>query len=123
MGNQLERSSTGEFIDPATEDLQRELLEEFGRNSRRSTNDLVFQKLTLGAANTVGTPEVSHGCNSVKFWTTSATVYVDDAEGDVSRKNCLLIASIIYDLPINNSGNLRFLGSAGGEVVYLISSN
>ena len=123
MGNQLERSSTGEFIDPATEDLQRELLEEFGRNSRRSTNDLVFQKLTLGAANTVGTPEVSHGCNSVKIMTAATTVYIDDAEGDVTRKNVLLIQNIWLDLPINQVSNLRFLGGTGGEVVYLISSN
>jgi len=123
MGDRLERSSTGEFIDPATEDLQRELLAEFGRNSRRSSNDFVFQKLTIGAANVAHTPEVSHGCNSVKIMTAATTVYIDDAEGDVTRKNVLLIQNIWLDLPINNSGNLRFLGSAGGEVIYLISSN
>lgn len=123
MCGRLERSSTGEFIDPATEDLQRELLEEFGRNSRRSTNDMVFQKLTLGAANAVGIPEVSHGCNSVKIMTAATTVYIDDIQGDVTLKNVLLIQNIWLDLSINNSGNLRFLGSTGGEVVYLISSN
>lgn len=113
----LNKASTDERIDPATENLQRDLLTEFGRNSKRSTDDIKYQALTL-AAGVVGPPETAHGCNSVKFWTALSDCYV----GGVSGQPVLLVASIWVELPINNTGNLRFLSATGGAV-YLISSN
>ena len=116
------RDSDGAFIDPATEDLQRELLDEFAKNSKRATNDLKFQNITCAPANTAVAP-VSHNCTSVKIITAATTVYVDDVNDNVLDKPVLLIQNIWLEIPINNVGNLRFLGTAGTEVVYLISSN
>ena len=112
-----------ERIDPAISGLQRELLEEFGRNSKRSTNDMKFQRLVIGAANTAHTPEVAHGCNSVKICTASTTVQIDDVNGNVEASGVLLQEDVWLELPINQVANLRFLGTAGGEIIYLISSN
>jgi len=117
MAQKLVKTSTGEYIDPATEDLQRALLEEFAKNSRRATNDVKYQVLTLAAA-AVGTPEVTHGCNTVKFWTALSDCYVGDAES----QPVLLVASIWNEVHVNNTSLLRFLSATGGAV-YLISSN
>ena len=111
-------NNDGDRIDPATEDLQRDLLEEFTRNSKRSTNDVKFQLLTLAASSAVGTPEVNHGCNSVKIMTALSDCYIGDADG----QPVLLIASIWLEIPLNNVGQLRFKSATGGAV-YLISSN
>ena len=120
----LNKASTDERIDPATEDLQRELLTEFAKNSSHATNDLKFQSLTIGAANTAHIPEIAHGCKKVKILTVTADqVYIDDVNGDVTQKRVLLQEDIWLELNINNIGNLRFLGTSGGEVIYLISSN
>ena len=112
----LNKASTDERIDPATEDLQRDLLTEFGRNSKRSTNDIQFQAIAL-AASVVGMP-IGHGCNSVKFWTSLSDCYVGNAAG----QPVLIVASIWTEIPINNTGLLRFVSVTGGAV-YLISSN
>ena len=111
-------NNDGERVNPSTEDLQQDLLVEFGRNSKRSTNDVKFQLLTLAAGSAVGTPEVGHGCRSVKFWTAMSDCYV----GDVDSQPVLLVASIWNDLPLNNVGQLRFKSATGGAI-YLISSN
>ena len=113
----LNKASTDERIDPATGGLQRDLLTEFGRNSKRSTNDVKFQALTL-AAGEIGTPEVGHGCNSVKFWTALSDCYVGDADSQL----VLLVASIWTEIPLNNVGQLRFSSATGGAV-YIISAN
>jgi len=107
----------GERVSPAIESLQRELIEEFARSGRRSTNDVKYQVLTLAAAG-VGTPEIVHGCNTVKFWTALSDCYV----GDEDSQPVLLVASIWNEVPINNTSLLRFLSATGGAV-YLISSN
>jgi hypothetical protein len=114
----LNRASTDERIDPATENLQQALLTEFARNSKRSTEDVKFQLLTLAASSVVGTPEVGHGCNSVKFWTAMSDCYV----GDKDSQPVLLVASIWTELPLNNVGQLRFKSATGGAI-YIISSN
>ncbi len=123
MPTHLIKDSTGEYIDPASEDLQRDMLTELQRSSSRSTNDLMFQRVTCTTANTTYTPDTSHGCNSVRLWTASATVYVDDVNGDVSLQQCLLLQNQWLELPINQVSNLRFQGSAGGEIVYIVSSS
>ena len=107
----------GERVDPSTEDMQRELLMEFGKNSNHATNDIKFQVLTLAAAG-VGTPEKAHGCKKVQFWTALSDCYV----GDKNSQPVLLVASIWNEIPINAVTNLRFLSTTGG-VVYLISNN
>ena len=112
----LNKASTDERIDPATENLQQDLLVEFGRNSKRSTNDIKFQALTLGVG-VVGTPD-GHGCNSVKYWTALSDCYVGDAAG----QPVLLVASVWIEIPLNNVGQLRFVSATGGAV-YLISAN
>lgn len=114
----LNKASTDERIDPATEDLQRELIVEFMKNSKRSTNDVKFQALTLAASSVVGTPDVGHGCNSVKVMTVLSDCYIGDAGG----QPVLLIQNIWLELPLNNVGQLRFKSATGGAV-YLISSN
>ncbi len=110
-------NNDGDRIDPAIESLQRELLEEFAKSGRRSTNDVKYQVLTLAAAG-VGTPEITHGCNAVKFWTALSDCYV----GDKDSQPVLLVASIWNEIPINNTSLLRFVSATGGAV-YLISSN
>lgn len=112
------KESTGERVDPSTENLQRELLVEFGRNSRRSTDDIKFQVLTLSADSVVGTPEEEHGCNSVKFWTAMSDCYV----GDKTGQPVLIVASIWNEIPINTVTNLRFKSVTGGPI-YIVSSN
>ena len=107
----------GERINPAVEELQRELIEELAKSGRRATNDLKYQVLTLAAAG-VGTPEITHGCNTVKFWTALSDCYV----GDENSQPVLLVASIWNEIPINNTGLLRFLSATGGPV-YIVSSN
>ena len=107
----------GERVSPAIESLQREFIEELARSGRRSTNDVKYQVLTLAAAG-VGTPEIVHGCNTVKFWTALSDCYV----GDEDSQPVLLVASIWNEVPINNTSLLRFLSATGGAV-YLISSN
>ena len=114
----LNRASTDERIDPSTEDMQRELLVEFARNSMRATSDVKFQLLTLAAGSVVGTPDVAHGCRSVKFWTAMSDCYVGDAGG----QPVLLVASIWTEIPLNNVGQLRFKSATGG-VIYIISAN
>jgi hypothetical protein len=110
-------NTSDERIDPATEDLQRDILDEV-KKLERGTNDLKFQNITVPAAAATISPE-SHTCNTVKVWTAATTVSV----GDSNSQPCLLVQNIIYEIPINNVGNLVFTGSAGSEVVYLISSN
>lgn len=110
-------NNDGDRIDPATEDLQRELLVEFTKNSNHATNDVKFQVLTLAAA-TEGTPEKAHSCKQVQFWTALSDCYV----GDEDSQPVLLIASIWNKLPINAVTNLRFLSATGGAV-YIMSSN
>ena len=107
----------GERVSPSTEALQRELIMEFGKNSKRSTNDIKYQVLTL-APGVVGTPEVSHGCNSVHYWTALSDCYV----GNADSQPVLLVASKDYDRPINSVTNLRFVSAAGGNV-YIESFN
>ena len=107
-----------ERISPATEDLQRELLTEFGRNSKRSTNDVKFQALTLPAGSVVVAPDVAHGCRSAKFWTALSDLYV----GDSDSQPVLVVASIWNEIPINNTSLLRFKSATGGTA-YVISSN
>lgn len=120
MGQDMNLSNNdGDRIDPSTEDMQRELLMEFSKNGRRATNDVVFQALTIGAANVAVPPEKAHGCNSIKLWTASQTVKV----GDENSQPVLLVQNIWSEVHVNNVSNLRFLGTAGGEVIYLISSN
>lgn len=121
--SKVTKHSTDEFIDPATEDLQRELLVEFSKNSRRATNDLKFQRVTCSSANTAFTPDYAHGCTSVIVWTADTTVYIDYVGGNAEDKQCLLPQNVPIEIAINNVGNLRFVGSAGAEVIYLISSN
>ena len=108
----------GERVDPSTEDMQRELLVEFGRQSR-STNDVVFQALTIGAASVAVPPEKAHGCNNIKLWTAASDMYI----GDVDSQPFLLMASINYELHVNNTSNLRFKSATTGTIVYLMSSN
>ncbi len=112
----LERESTGEFIDPATEDMQRNVRYELTK-FESATNDVKYQVLTL-AAGAVGTPEVGHACKGLKVWTALSDCYI----GDVGGQPVLLIASTWNPIPINNTSLLRFLSVAGGAV-YLISSN
>lgn len=104
-------------INPSTEDLQRELIVEFSKNSKRSTADVKFQLLSL-TAGVIGTPEVEHGCRSVKFWTALSDCYA----GDSDSQPVLLVASIWTEIPLNNVGQLRFVSAAGGAV-YIISAN
>ena len=106
-----------ERIDPAISGLQRGLIEEFAKSGRRATNDVKYQELML-AAGGVGTPEVTHGCNTVKFWTALEDCYV----GDENSQPVLLTKSIWNEIPINNTSLLRFVSATGGAV-YLISSN
>lgn len=115
----LNKASTDERIDPAVEGLQRELLEEFAKSSRRATDNMKYQALTIGAANVAHSLEVDHGCNTVRFWTAAQTAKV----GDVSDQPVLLVQNIWNEIPINNTSLLRFLGTSGGEVIYVISSN
>lgn len=115
----LNKASTDERIDPAVEGLQRDLLEEFAKNGRRATDDIKYQTLVIGVANVAHGLEVGHGCNTVKFWTASQTVKVGDASG----QPVLLVQNIWSEIPINNTSLLRFLGTSGGEVIYVISSN
>jgi hypothetical protein len=113
----LIKNSTDEKIDPSTEELQRELIVEFGRNSNRSTSDIKFQALAL-AADLVGTPEKEHGCNSIKLWTALSDCYIGDEDG----QPVLLKADIWLEIPINTVTNLRFVSATGGTV-YVISAN
>jgi hypothetical protein len=108
-----------ERINPAIEELQRELLEELRKSGRRSTDDVVYQTLTIGTANEAHPLEKAHGCNAVLFWTAAQTVKVGDASG----QPVLLVQNIWNLVPINNTSLLRFLGTSGGEVIYVISSN
>ena len=119
MGDINLSNEDGERINPAVSDLQRELIEEFAKSGRKATNDVQYQALTIGAANAAHPLEKAHGCTSVKFWTAASTVYV----GDVNSQPVLLVASIWNEIHINNTSLLRFLGTAGGEVIYVISSN
>lgn len=112
----LTRKSNEEYIDPATEDRQIELLDEV-KKLESATNDIKFQALTLTAA-TVGTPETAHGCKMVDCWTALSDCYI----GDEDSQPVLLIASVWKPIPINSVTNLRFKSAAGGAV-YLISSN
>jgi len=107
----------GERVSPAIEGLQRDILEELTKSGRRSTNDVKYQVLTLAAAG-VGTPEITHGCNTVRLWTALGDCYV----GDEDSQPVLLVASIWVEIPINNTSLLRFVSATGGAV-YLISSN
>ena len=109
-------NNDGERIDPAISGLQRELLVEFGKQSR-ATADVKYQVLTL-AADGVGTPEVIHSCNSVKIMTALSDCYI----GDADSQPVLLITSIWLEIPINNTSLLRFVSATGGAV-YIVSSN
>ena len=106
-----------ERINPATEDLQRDIKTELIK-LKSATNDIKFQKVTISSAGAIEQP-ASYSCKTVKFWTAATTVSV----GDADSQPYLLAQNIERDLPINNVGNLRFTGSAGGEVVYIVSSN
>lgn len=117
MGDTNLANTNDERIDPAIEGLQRDILEELTKSGRRATNDVKYQVLTLAAAG-VGTPEIVHGCNTVKFWTALSDCYV----GDEDSQPVLLVASIWVEIPINNTSLLRFVSATGGAV-YLISSN
>lgn len=108
-----------ERISPAIEELQRELLEELQKSGRRGTDDVKYQTLTIGAANTAHPLEIGHGCNTVRFWTAAQTVKV----GDVNSQPVLIVQNIWNEILINNTSLLRFLGTTGGEVIYVISSN
>jgi len=110
----------GERVNPATEDLQRELLAEFSRNSARSGSDVKRQVLTIGVANVAHPPEIAHGCNSVKFWTAASDMYYGDED---DNQPILLVASIWNEEHINNVGNLRFRSATSGTIVYIVSSN
>ncbi len=113
----LSAGSTRERIDPAEADLQRQLIDE-ARKLESATADIKYQALTVGAAASTVTP-AAHGCKKVALWTASTTVSV----GDVDSQPVLLVQNIWRDLSVNNTGNLRFTGSAGGEVIYMMSSN
>ncbi|GAF80442.1 unnamed protein product [marine sediment metagenome] len=116
-------NNDGDRIDPATQDLQRELLVEFAKNSQHATDDLKFQSLTL-TASVIGIPEMTHSCKSVKILTVTAdSVYIDDVNGDVTQQRVLLQEDIWLELPINQVANLRFYSTTGAEIIYLISSN
>ncbi len=117
MDVHLVKNSDGTWIDPAEADLQEELIREV-KKLESATNDVKFQALTVGAADTTVTP-AGHGCKGVKIMTTASTVSIGDEDG----QPVLLIQNIWLLIPINNVGLLRFRGSAGGEVVYVISSN
>ena len=108
-----------ERINPAVSDLQRDLLEEFAKSGRKATNDVRYQALTIGAANTAHPLEVEHGCTSVKFWTATSDMYV----GDEGSQPVLLVASIWNELHINNTSLLRFKSATAGTIVYVMSSN
>lgn len=113
----ITRHSDDAFIDPAEADLQRELID--GVNKLESaTNDVKFQVVTIGPAAEVVAP-AGHGCKVVKFWTADTTVSI----GDEGSQPVLLIQNVWQDIAINNVGNLRLTGSAGGEVVNIISTN
>lgn len=117
MDTFLSSGTTRERIDPAEVGLQRELIDEV-RKLESATNDIKYQALTVGAAGTTVTP-VAHGCKKAAFWSASTTVSV----GDVDLQPVLLVQNIWRELNVNNVSNLRFKGSSGGEVVYLMSSN
>lgn len=113
----ITRHSDDSFIDPSEADLQRELIA--GVNKLESaTNDVKFQVVTIGPAAEVVAP-AGHGCKVVKFWTADTTVSI----GDEDSQPVLLIQNVWQDIAINNVGNLRFTGSAGGEVVNIVSTN
>ncbi len=117
MDTKIIKNSTDEHIDPAEADLQEELIREV-KKLESATNDVKFQALTVGVADTTVTP-AGHGCKGVQIMTAASTVSVGDEVG----QPVLLIQNIWLPIPINNVGLLRFRGSAGGEVVYVISSN
>ncbi len=117
MDTKLIKNSTNEHIDPSEAGLQEELIREVTK-LKSATNDVKFQALTVGAADTTVTP-AGHGCKSVQIMTAVSTVSVGDEDG----QPVLLIQNIWLSIPINNVGLLRFRGSAGGEVIYVISSN
>ena len=119
MSDNFLSNEDGFRISPAVSGLQQELIEEFAKNGRRSTNDIKFQVLTLAASSAVGTPEIQHSCNSVKIMTILTDVYMGDEDDD---QPVLLIQNIWLELPLNNVGQLRFKSATGGAV-YLISSN
>ncbi len=113
-------NNDGDRIDPATEDMQQALITEFAKNSRRGTNDVKRQILTIGVAGEVHIPEIAHGCNSVKFWTAASDMYYGDKD---DSQPILLVASVWNEEHINNVGNLRFKSATAGTIVYIVSSN
>ncbi len=111
------RNSDDAFIDPPEADLQRELID--GVNKLESaTADVKYQIVTISPAAEVVAP-AGHGCKVVKFWTADTTVSV----GDEDSQPTLLIQNVWLELAVNNVGNLRFTGSAGGEVINIVSMN
>jgi hypothetical protein len=111
---------TLEHVEPTNESQQRDILEEL-RKLESTTNDLKFQKIVT-IANQVMIPK-AHGCKSVKIFTDTALVYIDDVNGDVEASLVDLQEDVWLTLPINQVGNLRFLCATANVVIRLISCN
>jgi len=109
-------NSDGHKIDPATENNQREIVNELKQSV--ATNSLNFgtQKLTIGGDKlATGSDQMCRMCYISH--TNSNATYVENAEsGDADAASFLLPADVILELPIRNVNKLSFYGTAADTI-------
>lgn len=79
-----------------------------------------IQKLTVSSNVIVGSAQA---CKSCIVWTAAATVSFTLADEAADVNDFLMLANQYLPIPVQDLDQLRFFGSADGEVIYVLWRN
>ncbi len=110
----------GDRIDPATEDLQREILAKLDLVQNRPSSNWGTERLVVGADGLA--KGSNHSCKEcwVSFDSTNSTyLSVNEGDDDATIESFKIPENEVIKVPIVNTNRLHFKGTAA-DSVYLI---
>ena len=110
--------SNGERVDPATEDLQRETINQLDQSVAKNSLNWGTQRITI-QGDDVGVGE-DQPCRTCIVSHANTTTYVGSTdEGTPDALSFLLPTKTYLEIPVRNTNKLSFFGTPG-ESVYIL---
>ena len=115
----VSRGSTRGRIDPATEDLQRDIKTELQKSTASNSLNWGTKRVTIQGDGVAVGPD--QPCRTCIISHTHTTIYVGSTdEGTPDALSFLLPTDTYLEIPIKNLNKLSFFGTVAGEFVHLL---
>ena len=109
----------GHKIDPATEDLQRDIKTELQKSTASNSLNWGTKRVTIQGDGVAVGPD--QPCRTCIISHTNATIYVGSTdEGTPDTLSFLLPTDTYLEIPIKNLNKLSFFGIVAGEFVHIL---